>query len=276
MPWDGLGVSVYGSRQEVLRRASLDWQVEKQPVFVLVGDKRVAVPDRSALVRRSDGYPLSVVSSDWQPIQNDGTLELFEQMAGLVGGRLRWFGSLRQGQLVWGIVALGIAFDLAGRRVDACVLLSSSHAYGKSTDAQYLALLSHPAATYVEKLNIVRVSHRSDFDERALVGLREKVANRHALLQRDFARLAEAPAGNYDATYSMVMRAVRPSAVMSQTYKTELNGRTLLDVLHAGARAIDTRLGVSDDTRLASAWYGVNRTRKMRLLENVREELTSS
>lgn len=69
-PWHNLGTVIAGlaTAKEALELASLDWTVEKQPLFF--GEHKTGFPGQFATVRVSDQKPLGVVSDGYHVFQN--------------------------------------------------------------------------------------------------------------------------------------------------------------------------------------------------------------
>jgi hypothetical protein len=75
-PWHGLGKRVPNdvSPQQMLKAANLDWTVSKKQLFFNTDGGPVPTTAQ-ALVRSTDNKVLTVVSDNWNPVQN---LEAFE------------------------------------------------------------------------------------------------------------------------------------------------------------------------------------------------------
>lgn len=117
-PWHRLGTVIdtpVSDPNEALKLASLDWNVIPRPLYTadatkigedtLYSDHREA-ENYKALVRSDTKRTLGVVSDAYEPYQNS---EMFELLAALGGERqLHWEtgGSLCNGEIVWGLVAI--------------------------------------------------------------------------------------------------------------------------------------------------------------------------
>ena len=75
-PWHGLGVEVSNdlTPEQMMVKAGLDWEVDKESVFTASG---VEVPGKKALIRKSDGNILDMVGDDWNPVQNSEAFQFF-------------------------------------------------------------------------------------------------------------------------------------------------------------------------------------------------------
>ena len=84
-PWHGLGVEVSNdlTPEQMMRKAGLDWSVEKTPVYADVDGEKISV-GKQALYRSSDNKILDVIGDDWNPVQNIDAFEFFNEyvMAG--------------------------------------------------------------------------------------------------------------------------------------------------------------------------------------------------
>ena len=139
VPWHGLGTKVPADLTPVqmLDAAGLNWSVEKVPAFAKVAGKDVEV-GRSALVRNVDNKILDVVSDDWNPIQNEEAFEFFNEFVAAGDMEMHTAGSLRDGQIVWGLAKVKDSFELfKGDQVDSYLLFSNFHRYGFSTDVRF-------------------------------------------------------------------------------------------------------------------------------------------
>lgn len=136
LPWHGLGnrVDTTVSIEEMLVAAGLDWDVRLHPIFAQVGDDKVRVPNKSALIRETDNKVLTTASDKWVPVQNKEVLEFFREYTKAGGATLETAGSLSGGKTVWGLANLGHGFTVnGGDAVKGYVLLASHHEMGKAT-----------------------------------------------------------------------------------------------------------------------------------------------
>ena len=84
-PWwetGGLGkrLPIDVSPNQMLEAANLDWDVEKQPLYVFDRDGSYKeAKGKQALVRASDGKLLDFVGEDWNPLQNSDAFEFFNE-----------------------------------------------------------------------------------------------------------------------------------------------------------------------------------------------------
>ena len=139
VPWHGLGTAVPAdlTPAQMLEAAGLDWSVTKVPAFAKVGDKQVAI-GHSALVRSMDDSILDVVSDDWNPVQNQEAFEFFNDFVAAGDMEMHTAGSLKNGQIVWGLAKVKESFELfKGDRVDSYMLFTNFHKYGYSTDVRF-------------------------------------------------------------------------------------------------------------------------------------------
>lgn len=139
-PWHGLGVRVAPdlTPHEMAVAAGIDWAVERRPMYVCheVGkETRVdQVPGKYALTRVTDGKVFDVVGERWNPVQNADLLATFKKFCDDGGATMETAGSLRGGEIVWGLANLGNGFVLpGGDAVKGFLLMASSHRSGRAT-----------------------------------------------------------------------------------------------------------------------------------------------
>lgn len=99
LPWHGLGTSVtgYSTAADILRVAQLDWEVERQPIFLANG---IEVPDKAAIVRLTDSKPLGVIGNRYVPAQNVEVLTFLDELIGEGQATYDSAWSLRGGKTV--------------------------------------------------------------------------------------------------------------------------------------------------------------------------------
>ena len=138
-PWHGLGKQVSNNLTpiEMLDAAGLNWTVSKIPAFADIAGEKVAI-GHSALVRSLDNKMLDVVSNDWNPVQNLEAFEFFNEFVNAGDMEMHTAGSLKNGQIVWGLAKIKESFELfKGDTVESYLLFSNFHKYGFSTDVRF-------------------------------------------------------------------------------------------------------------------------------------------
>lgn len=263
-PWDSLGIRVEDKEDVAaqLRAARLDWTVIKAPMYATLGHHRVRIPDREGLFKE-DGTPLSVVSGDWQPTQNVDAVAFFSALASRHDMRVEYIGSLNEDRMVWGMLSVG-----EGSLFSTRMLVTSPHEYGRSLDARFMAVL-RTQATIVLPLHdgSLRTTHRSredpDQEKRVVAEIRAK----HEWLSGAAEKLSRTPVVDAGAFFSEVFRGAKAATMAAAVARDVVGGDSLWDAVHAAAYVVDFRLGYSAGTRLTSAWYGINRSKKQRALE---------
>ena len=290
VPWHGLGTQVPAdlTPTQMLETAGLDWTVEKVPAYAKVGGKNVSV-GRSALVRNVDNSILDVVSDDWNPVQNHEAFEFFNEFIAAGDMEMHTAGSLRDGQIVWGLAKVKDSFELfKGDQVDAYLLFSNFHRYGFSTDVRFTPIRVVCNNTLTLSLNskvenMVKISHRSTFDpdltkemlgiaKDKLIKYKEMAAFLGTKKAKDedivqyFNRIFPGTAKN-----DVSRKAARAMEVLHTQPGAEFAEGSWWQPFNAVTYLTDHELGRSADTRLQSAWYGYNRNLKTKALETALE-----
>ena len=103
-PWHGLGkkLEAEATSAEALRAAGLDWEVELLPVYRGdLMDRTILIPDKRAVVRKTDGRTYNVVGDQYTPIQNAQAFEFFDDVVGTGQAVYHTAGSIANGAKVW-------------------------------------------------------------------------------------------------------------------------------------------------------------------------------
>ena len=291
VPWHGLGTQVPAdlTPAQMLEAAGLDWSVRKVPAFADINGKQVSV-GRSALVRSMDDSVLDVVSDDWNPIQNSEAFEFFNDFIGAGDMSMETAGSLRDGQIVWGLAKVNDTFELfGGDRVDGYLLFTNFHKYGFSTDVRFTSIRAVcnntvTAALGQEAANMVKISHRRKFnaDEvKSVLG----VAHDRLAQYKEVASFLGSKRYTDESVVDYFKR-VFPVTGSHENKKKDMsrNAETAVDVLfrqpgaqyaegswwqvfNAVTYMTDHVMGRNADNRLTSAWYGGNRNLKSKALD---------
>jgi phage/plasmid-like protein (TIGR03299 family) len=296
-PWHGLGTRVPADLTpiQMLDAAGLNWRVDMVPSYYVNPLSQEVEPiGRSALVRDVDGKLLDVVSEDWNPVQNEEAFEFFNDFVAAGDMEMHTAGSLRDGQIVWGLAKVKESFELfKGDQIDSYLLFSNFHKYGHSTDVRFTPIRVVCNNTLTLSLNsqveqMAKISHRKVFNPDDVKGMLGIAHDKLAQYKEMAAYL-----GSKRYTNESIVdyfKRIFPVTGSAESKKKEIsrNAQLALDVLNTqpgaeyapgtwwqGFNAItyltDHQLGRTSDNRLTSAWYGSNRTLKTKALETAVE-----
>jgi phage/plasmid-like protein (TIGR03299 family) len=298
VPWHGLGKRVLPdlTPEQMMEEAGVNWTVRKVPAFANVDGRNVPV-DRAALVRDSDGKVLSVVGTDWNPVQNSEAFEFFNDFVAAGDMEMHTAGSLRDGQIVWALAKVKDSFSLAGGRdqVDSYLLFTNPQMYGKSIDVRFTPIRVVCNNTLTLSLNtksdnMVKVSHRTEFNADQV---KETLGIAHDKMSKYKEMGAFLSSKRYTGdTIVEYFKNVFPLVTNADEGKARKDiskgASTALDILESQPGAdfapgswwnaynavtyyTDHLAGRTADSRLTSAWYGPNRNLKLAALEKAVE-----
>src|SRR5210317_1118016 len=168
-PWHGLGVEVSNdlTPEQMMIKAGLDWEVDKESVFTASG---IEVPGKKALIRKSDGNILDMVGDDWNPVQNSEAFQFFSEFVLAGDMEMEVAGSLKEGKNVFALAKVKESFSILGNdQVDSYLLFSNPHQYGKAIDIRFspIRVVCNNTLTYAlgqTANNSVKMNHRSEFN----------------------------------------------------------------------------------------------------------------
>jgi phage/plasmid-like protein (TIGR03299 family) len=297
-PWHGLGVKVPSdlSPAQMLEKAGLDWTVQKIPAFANIDGQQTNV-GWSALVRSSDKEVLSVVSNDWNPVQNHDAFDFFHEYCAAGDMEMDTAGSLRDGQIVWGLAKIKESFELfKGDRVDSYLLFTNPHKFGQSIDVRFTPIrvvcnntLTLSLSQQVER--VVKKSHRTEFDP-AQVKEQLGIATHKLAKYKEMAQfLGSKRYTNETLTeyfnrvfpvlaYNKEKGPQRKTLSKSATRALEIIGTqpganfaegSWWQAFNAVTFMTDHEIGRTADSRLTSAWFGPNKNLKVKALETAVE-----
>jgi phage/plasmid-like protein (TIGR03299 family) len=290
VPWHGLGKQVLPdlSPEQMLVEAGLDWSVEKVPAFAEVNGEKIPV-GASALIRSSDSKVLDVVGDDWNPVQNAEAFDFFSEFVAAGDMEMHTAGSLKAGKIVWALAKVkDSAFELfGGDKVDAHLLFSNPHEYGRCVDVRFTPIrvvCNNTLSLSLREMskNFVKVSHRTQFDAEA-VKRTMNIATDKMDKYRDMAEFLGSKRYTEETAKEFLARLfpVGGDAKKKDTSKSARNIYELLD-LQPGANYaegtywqlfngvtyyVDHMMGRTDDTRLTSAWFGSGAGKKQDAME---------
>lgn len=289
VPWHGLGVKVLPdlTPEQMLKAANLDWSVTKEPAYAVIGGEPQPI-GRSALVRDRDNKILDIVSDDWNPVQNQEAFDFFHEFVLAGDMEMHTAGSLKEGQIVWGLAKVKESFELfKGDQIDSYLLFSNFHKYGFSTDIRFTPIrvvcnntLTLSLGSNTERM--FKMSHRREFDpqiaKQALGIATDKLQKYKEMAEFLGSRRAK------DEDIVEYFKRVFPVSGSSSKKEISKNAQNAIDILHVQPGAeyaegswwqpfnavtyvTDHVAGRSVDTRIQSAWYGTNKNVKTKALE---------
>jgi phage/plasmid-like protein (TIGR03299 family) len=294
VPWHGLGVKVPGdlTPEQMLEAAGLDWEVRKINAYAFDEKNGDAMYDigKSALIRSSDGKMLDVVSNDWNPVQNQTAFDFFDEYVRAGDMEMHTAGSLKGGQIVWGLAKIKESFELfKGDQIDAYLLFSNFHKYGFSTDVRFTPIRVVCNNTLTLSLNskverMVKISHRKQFNPGNVKEMLGIATDKLAKYKEMAAFLGSKKAKGEDIVEYFCRVFPVTGSNEKKTKEVSKNAQIAMDILHsqpgheyaegswwqpfnAVTYMTDHLVGRSADTRLTSSWYGNNKNLKTKALE---------
>jgi phage/plasmid-like protein (TIGR03299 family) len=293
VPWHGLGVAVSNdlTPQQMMEKAGLNWTVDKVPTYAKVGENYIET-GQQALVRSSDNKVLTQVGEGWNPVQNEEAFNFFNEYCLAGDMEMHTAGSLKGGQMVWCLAKVKESFDiLGGDQVDSYLLFSNPHQYGKAIDVRFspIRVVCNNTLTYAlgrQAENSVKMNHRSEFNPE-LVKETLGIAHEKFAQYKEMAEFlskkrfnAESLIQYYNEVFPRTYQGKNPPVVKQYTDMTT-NAKKAYDVLETQPGAnfgegswwqalnsvtylTDHVMGRETDSRLTSAWFGSNQTRKQR------------
>lgn len=292
-PWHGLGVPVHNdlTPEQMLQKAGLDWTVDKHQTFVEIAGEKVPTPSQ-ALVRSSDNKILTMVSEDWNPVQNHEAFEFFNEFVMEGDMEMHTAGSLKGGTNIWALAKVKESFTILGDdKIEPYLLFSNPHQYGKCIDIRFTAIRVVCNNTLTMSLAgqndlMVRLNHRREFDpemvKRTLGVARKSLGTYQEAAEFlsskkftsdtvvDYLRTIF-PAMTKKENDIMSRPATQAFEVLETQPGAEFGKGTWWQAFNAVTYTTDHLLGHSPDTRLQSSWFGGNRQRKLKALETALE-----
>ena len=297
-PWHGLGTKVPADLGplQMMQKAGCDWTVSKQNMYVLDG---IPVTGKKALLRDGDNTVLDIVGDDWNPVQNDEAFEFFHEYCMAGDMEMHTAGSLDEGRMVWVLAKVKESFSILGDdQVDSYLLFSNPHKYGKAIDVRFtpIRVVCNNTLTMSlnsESKNQVKLNHRTVFDA-------DMVKQTLGIAHDKFAKYKEVAEFLSSKRYTNESLLNYYNEVFPHTYvgskgknveqfdDLTKNAKAAHEVLHTQPGATkgegtfwqafnsvtfmtDHLMGRSAETRLNSAWFGANQTRKVKALQKAVE-----
>jgi phage/plasmid-like protein (TIGR03299 family) len=257
----------------------------------VIDDEPVVTPAQ-ALVRSSDNKVLTMVSGDWNPVQNHEAFEFFNEFVMEGDMEMHTAGSLKGGQMVWALAKVKDSFEiLGGDKVESYLLFSNPHQYGRGIDMRFTPIRVVCNNTLTLSLNassehMVKLNHRRKFDAdlvKSTLGIASNKLHEYKEMSEFLASkfykkdsvekyfMDVFPSLSKKDNSVMSRSAEEAYAVLETQPGAEFGRGSWWQAFNATTFATDHLLGNSSETRLQSAWYGANRQRKLVALEKAVE-----
>ena len=301
--WHGLGTVTADAltSRDAITQAGLDWTVQKEELTTASG---AVVKGKQALVRSSDNAVLDVVGGGWNPVQNSEAFEFFSEYVLAGDMEMHTAGSLKDGQMVWALAKVKDTFDiLGGDQVDSYLLFSNPHQYGKSIDVRFTPIRVVCNNTLTLSLgqkvaNSVSLNHRTAFNPDSVKEMLG-IASEKFATYKETAQFLSSKRFTVDSLvqyYSEVFHRTYPGKkevtvqsiedlttnakkayeVLETQPGAEFGEGTWWQALNSVTYLTDHKMGREADTRLTSAWFGANQSRKVKAVEKAVEYALAS
>jgi phage/plasmid-like protein (TIGR03299 family) len=285
----------------MLKESGLDWEVQKVPAYAELNGQKIA-SGHDMLIRTSDNTALDMVSGNWNPVQNAEAFDFFREFVEAGDMEMHTAGSLQDGKRVWCLAKVKDSFTINGNdKIDSYMLLTNPHMYGRAVDIRFTPIRVVCNNTLTLSLGQksdyqVSMSHKKAFDAeeaKSLLGIAKEKLNQYEematflsakrwtdeTLKRYLsvvfpntnpnAKMKSFDIKDFDQYASK--NAKRALEVMPSQPGAEMGRGSFWQAYNAVTYLTDHELGRSADSRLASAWYGLNKVKKVKALETAIE-----
>lgn len=303
LPWHGLGTKVSEniSVDDMMKEAGLDWEVQKVPAYADLNGTRIH-SGHDMLVRTSDNTALDMVTGNWNPVQNAEAFDFFREFVEAGDMEMHTAGALQDGKRVWCLAKVKDDFTIGGKDlVESYLLLTNPHMYGRAVDIRFTPIRVVCNNTLTLSLGQkgdyqVSMSHKKAFnadEAKNLLGVAKDKMSQYEEMAR-FLNVKRWTDETVKAYFATVFPNTNPNA-KNKTFPiaefdkyASKNAKRALEVMpiqpgadmgagsfwqayNAVTYLTDHELGRNADSRLASAWYGLNKVKKVKALETAIE-----
>ena len=303
LPWHGLGTKVSEniSVDDMMKEAGLDWEVQKVPAYAELNGEKIH-SGHDMLIRTSDNTALDMVSGNWNPVQNAEAFDFFREFVEAGDMEMHTAGALQDGKRVWCLAKVKDDFTIGGKDlVESYLLLTNPHMYGRAVDIRFTPIRVVCNNTLTLSLGQkgdyqVSMSHKKAFnadEAKNLLGVAKDKMSQYEEMAK-FLNVKRWTDETVKAYFATVFPNTNPNA-KNKTFPiaefdkyASKNAKRALEVMpiqpgadmgagsfwqayNAVTYLTDHELGRNADSRLASAWYGLNKVKKVKALETAIE-----
>ena len=306
VPWHGLGTRVSNdiSVDDMLKESGLNWEVIPVPVFGELDGKKIT-SDYQMLVRKTDRRVLTMITDSWNPVQNLEAFEFFRDFVDEGSMEMHTAGSLQDGKWVWVLAKVADSFEIfGGDRVDSYLLFSNPHIYGRAVEVRFTPIRVVCNNTLNLSLgqktdNKIRLNHRSTFDPELVketLGIAsEKMAKYKEMAQflgtksykpqivaeyfkevfPGYSKKTDEKPQNLTQVQIDALGLSRNAKGALELVETQPGANfapgSWWNAYNAVSYMTDHVIGRSQESRLTSSWYGLNKSVKVKALQKAVE-----
>lgn len=290
-PWHGLGFRVdpNATGAEMLVAAGLNWKVNRRALAMrgMDGQTLLAEPlkDYKAIVRSDNDVVFCVPTARYNVVQNDQIVDLFREYCEAGHASMETVGGIRNGAVVWALAKLNGGSEATlkgGDKLTGYVLMSTSHDGSLATTAkatQVRVVCNNTLTAALQGGSEFKMRHSSKWTtERAeeakealgiamqqiqkINKVSEKLSNVN-IDHSDWLEFMGKLLGGNDAVIdpksaqlTRMAQDIQDATVMSPGSNLESAKGTLWGAVNGVTYFADHQRGRTQDTRLASAWFG--------------------
>jgi len=302
-PWHGLGTQVSNelSPAQMQTKAGLDWTVHEVESYVDFNGDKIPTGQKS-LIRSSDNKVLTNVGGAWNPVQNTEAFEFFSEYVLAGDMEMNTAGSLKGGRNVFALAKVNESFSILGEdQVDSYLLFSNPHEYGKAIDIRFtpIRVVCNNTLTFslnTRSSNFVKLNHRTKFNA-DMVKEQMGLASEKFAQYKDMAEFLSTKKFSVDAlinyyaeVFPYTHKTSEAPSTVEDLSKNAQDAYAVLDTqpganfgegtwwqaLNSVTYLTDHKMGRNADSRMQSAWFGINQARKIKAVNKAVEYATAS
>lgn len=140
--WHGLGTYVQNAMtaEEAIQLAHMDWEVEKKPIHIKVGEEFKHVEGFAANTRTDTGDVLGVVTDSYVAVQNRECFSFFDSVIDRGEAIYETAGVLGKGERIFLTAKLPEDILVKGERIENYILLTNCHNGMRSLQAGFTSI----------------------------------------------------------------------------------------------------------------------------------------
>jgi hypothetical protein len=295
-PWHGLGqVMAKGASIEQWQTAAgMDFSIQETPVYYKSHEDNVYAMDKVAgkkvLVRSDTRKALAVVSKKYQVVQPQEVLEFYRDLTAKAGFDMETAGVLRGGTKYWALASMGQEAKVLDDTIKGYLLLGTACDGSMATTAMFTSVrvvCNNTLGFAMQEAegktkHVVRVSHRSTFDEAAVKAqlgiaatswdsfIRSVETWSSVGVNEDQAKQYFDSIASYQTTDGDVVVSKKTTERLMALFNGQGKGSqlssakgTVWGLVNAVTEFVDHHRGRTSDVRIDRAWFGDGQSIKL-------------